>query len=132
MMLHISELHIGEQATFANAQRAVTLLQAEGWPVAYGESPWRFDDEAKRPLFEQAFAWAWAVVQAEERPFDEAVMVALAKQRFQQNAMLKPYESQLLGKQAMWAGYLTWLLETPAAKIVMMLKPDETKSVSKK
>lgn len=129
-VLYISELHLDSKATFDNANRVVNLLKAQGWHVAYGEKPWRFEDEEKRPLFEGWVQWAWEVAQAEEQPFDEVVMRELAKHRFALNEILKPYESQLLGQQAKWQGYLTWLLETPAETITKMLKPEEKKDVS--
>lgn len=129
-ILYISELHIGDEATYDHANRVVALLQAQGWKIAYGEHPWRFKDEAKRPLFVKSVEWAFEVARAEERPFDEAVMTELVKHRFQLNETLKPYESQLLGHQAKWQGYLTWLIETPARTIMKILKPEEKGSVS--
>ena len=130
-ILFISEEHIGENATYDDANRIITLLMAQGWSVAYGDQPWQFDDEETRPLFEKCFEWAVDVMTAEKGELDEPTMLKLANRRFQMDKKLHPYQSQLLGKQARWAGYLMWLIETPSNVIFNWLKPENEKDVSK-
>ncbi|MEM7334749.1 MAG: hypothetical protein AAF490_21915 [Chloroflexota bacterium] len=129
--IFISEYHLDERSSPQDAKRVIELLAAEGWNVAYGDQPWQFDVVEKRALFEHSFLWACEVVRVQKRPFNEENMLELVRKRFNINKCLKPYEAQLLGNQAKWSEYLTWLLETPADVICKWLKPDNQKSASK-
>ena len=130
-ILYISEEHIGEKASFEDANRIINLLIAQGWQVAYGDRPWQFEDEQKRPFFMKCFEWAVDVVNVEKYPLEESKLLELANRRFQLDNNLLPYHAQLLGHQAKWAGYLTWLIETPSEVIFKWLKPENEKDVSK-
>ena len=121
-LLHISELHISEDASQSDARRIIDLLGVEGWIVTYGDHPWQFGNEAERPLFEKAFQWAVKVREAEKRPFHQETFINLARERIRLNEKLQPYESKLLDKRPEWSGYLGWLIETPANVILQWLE----------
>ena len=128
-LVFVSEEHIGESASKADAERVVELMRAEGWAVLYGERPWRFPSDDVRQQFERTFEWALAVMRAERAGADSATLTKLARQRVQMNEELRPYEQRLMVERPSWEGYWRWLLESPTKVILDWLASQDEKDV---
>lgn len=129
-LLHISEEHIGANASSTDGYRIVDLMRCQGWPVVYGDRPWQFEDEESRLAFEKAFQWALNVLKVEKGETDQETWETLAKQRIQVDEALRPYAQQFEKGQS-WARYWQWLVTAPSDVILKWLEIENKKDVPK-
>ena len=57
-MLTINETNLGTDSTRQDAEKVISILNNQGYDVAYGYGNWEFDNDDDRAEFENAIAAA--------------------------------------------------------------------------